>query len=120
AGVFGGMLFHGAVDRALALLASIGSRAFVLLGAALALFVAFKWWQRRRFYKVLRMARISAEELRRLIDGGQAPVVVDVRTSGARLRDPRRIPGATVMEAAELDARLSELPPDREIILYCT
>ena len=120
AGVTAGMLFHRAIDRALSLLASLGSGALVLLGGGLALFVAFKWWQRRRFYKVLRMARITVDELRSLMDEGKSPIVADVRTAGARARDPRRIPGATVMEASELDARLAELPRDREIILYCT
>ncbi|MEP6994667.1 MAG: VTT domain-containing protein [Acidobacteriota bacterium] len=120
AGVGGGMIFHSAIDRALAFLTSIGSGAFVMLGVALALFVAFKWWQRRRFYKMLRMARISVDELRDLIDGGKSPIVLDVRTAGARSRDPRRIPGAAVLEASELDARLAELPREREIILYCT
>jgi membrane protein DedA with SNARE-associated domain len=120
AGIAGGMLFHDAIDRALELLASIGSRAFVVLGVGLAAFIALKWWQRRRFYRMLRMARISVADLRRLMDDGKSPIVVDVRTAGARMRDPRRIPGAAVLEASELDAHLSELPRDREIILYCT
>jgi membrane protein DedA with SNARE-associated domain len=120
AGILGGALFHEAIDRFLSLLASLGSGALVLLGGGLAVFVALKWWQRQRFYKVLRMARITAEDLRRLIDEGKSPIVVDVRTAGARARDPRRIPGARVMEASELDLRLSELPREREIILYCT
>src|SRR5206468_4473986 len=67
AGVVGGMAFHRAIDRALAFLTSIGSAAFGLLGAGLVAFMAFKWWQRRSFYKVLRMARISVEDLRRLM-----------------------------------------------------
>ncbi len=120
AGVAGGAIFHSAIDRVLDRLASLGSGALVLLGGALAVFVALKWWQRQRFYKVLRMARITVEDLRRLIEEGQSPIVVDVRTAGARARDPRRIPGARVMEASELDLRLSELRRDREIILYCT
>jgi membrane protein DedA with SNARE-associated domain len=120
AGVAIGMAFHKVIDRALALLASLGSGAFALLAAGLVVFMAYKWWQRRRFYKMLRMARISVDELRRLIDDGESPVVVDVRTSGARARDPRRIPGAAVIEVSELDAQLSELPREREIILYCT
>ena len=120
AGVAAGMAFHRAIDRALSLLASLGSGAFGVLAAGLVVFVAFKWWQRRRFYKVLRMARISVAELRRLIDDGEKPLVVDVRTAGARARDPRRIPGAIVMGVSDLDARLSELPRDREVILYCT
>ncbi|MFY9549958.1 MAG: VTT domain-containing protein [Thermoanaerobaculia bacterium] len=119
-GVAAGMAFYRAIDRALSLLASLGSGAFVVLAAALAAFIAFKWWQRRRFYKMLRMARISVDELRRLIDDGERPIVVDVRTAGARARDPRRIPGAAVVEVSELDTRLSELPRDREVILYCT
>jgi len=120
AGVVAGMVFHRAIDRVIAAMASLGSGALVLVGIALAAFIAVKWWQRSRFYKMLRMARISVEDLRRLMDEGKSPVVVDVRTAGARGRDPRRIPGAAVMEAAELDTRLVELPRDREIILYCT
>jgi len=120
AGVLGGMAFHRAIDRVLMFLTSVGSGAFGILAAALALFVAFKWWQRKRFYKVLRMARITVDELRNLMQDGQQPVVLDVRTSGARARDPRRLPGAEVLEASEIDHRLAELPRDREIILYCT
>jgi len=120
AGVGGGMIFHSAIDRVLALLTSIGSGAFGILGALLALFVAAKWWQRRRFYKVLRTARISVEDLAGLMRGGQNPVILDVRTSGARARDPRKLPGASVLDATQLDSRLADLPRDREIILYCT
>jgi len=120
AGVVGGAVFHRAIDRVLGLLASLGSGALVVLGGGLAVFIALKWWQRQRFYKVLRMARITVEDLRRLIEEGESPIVVDVRTAGARARDPRRIPGARVIEATDLDARLSELARDREIILYCT
>jgi membrane protein DedA with SNARE-associated domain len=119
-GVTAGMVFHRAIDRALALLASLGSGALVILGAALAVWVGFKWWQRRRFYKFLRMARITAEDLCGLIDSGKSPIVVDVRTAAARLADPRRIPGAVVMTVDQVDERVADLPRDREIILYCT
>ena len=114
------MVFHRAIDRALALLASLGSGALVILGAALAVWVGFKWWQRRRFYKFLRMARITAEDLCSLIDSGKSPIVVDVRTAAARLADPRRIPGAVVMTVDQVDARVADLPREREIVLYCT
>jgi len=120
AGVAGGMVFHRAIDRVLAALASFGGGALVLLAAGLVVFVAFKLWQRRRFFKVLRMARISVEELRRLMDEGKSPLVFDVRTSTGRARDPRRIKDAAVLDIDDLDAALKELPRDREIILYCT
>jgi len=120
AGVAGGMLFHRAIDPVLAALASSGGWALVLLVAGLAVFVAFKWWQRRRFYKFLRMARISVEELRRLMDDGKNPIVLDVRTRAGRIRDPRRIKGAAVLDVDNLDAELRALARDQEIILYCT
>jgi membrane protein DedA with SNARE-associated domain len=120
AGVGVGMAFHRAIDRILDYLASIGSGALVLLGTALLMYIAVKWWQRRRFYRALRMARISVDELRELMDEGKSPVVLDVRGGSALARDPRRIPGATVLETAQLDEKLTGLPRDREIILYCT
>jgi rhodanese-related sulfurtransferase len=92
----------------------------VIAAAALASFVAWKWWQRRQFYKFLRMARITIPDLQRLIDEGKAPVIVDVRSRAAAQRDPRRIPGAVRLVIEEIDEKISELPPDREIILYCT
>lgn len=119
-GVVGGMVFHKAIDRALAFLASIGSTAFALLGGGLILFIAVKWWQRRRFYKFLRMSRISVQDLRRLMEEGQSPLVLDVRTDKGRSLDPRRIQGAAVLDVYNLDAALRELPREREIILYCT
>jgi membrane protein DedA with SNARE-associated domain len=119
-GVAAGMVFHRAIDRALGLLASLGSGALVIFGVALIAWIAFKWWQRRRFYKFLRMARITVDELCALIDEGKSPVVVDVRTAGARTADPRRIAGAVVMTVDEVDRRVAELPREREIILYCT
>jgi membrane protein DedA with SNARE-associated domain len=120
AGVGVGMVFHKAIDRGLEFLAGIGTRAVAVLAAALLLFIAFKWFQRRRFYRMLRMARISPEELHRLMDEGRDPIVLDVRTQGARLGDPRRIPGARLLELSDIPEKVGELPQDREIILYCT
>ena len=120
AGVAVGAIFHKAIDRGLEFLAGIGSWAVAILGAGLVLFIAVKWWQRRRFYRLLRMARISPEELHRLMDEGRDPIVLDVRTPGARLADPRRIPGARKLQFQEIPEKIGDLPTDREIILYCT
>ena len=107
AGVAAGMVFHRAIDRALAFLASIGGAAFVLLGAALVVFIAFKWWQRRRFYKFLRMARISVDDLHTLMDEGTSPIVLDVRTAtGAVASIPAGSRGASVLDVGNLDAAL--------------
>ena len=115
-----GVLFHGAIERALSALTSLGGGALALVGAALLLYIGVKWTQRRRFYRFLRMARIRPADLRRLMDEGEAPLIVDVRSHSARARDPRRIPGAVVVDILALDEKISHLPTDREIVLYCT
>jgi rhodanese-related sulfurtransferase len=84
----------------------------------MALLVVMKWWERRRFYKLLRLARISVQELRRLIDDGSPPAIVDVRTT--RSFAALHIPGALRMTIDEVDEQLASLPRDREIVLYCT
>jgi membrane protein DedA with SNARE-associated domain/rhodanese-related sulfurtransferase len=118
-GIGAGLIFYRQVDRVLAGLAGLGGWAPVLGVTLLAAFVGWKWVQRRRFYRSLRMARISVNELKRLIDVGANPVVFDVRTATARERDPQRIPGAVAFELSQVDVVVAELPEDREVILYC-
>jgi membrane protein DedA with SNARE-associated domain len=115
-----GFIFHRAIDDVLSFLESLGTGAFYLLAAGLLLFVLYKWWQRRRFYRVLRMARINVEDLRRLFEKGEKPVVFDVRTPAERRHEPRRIPGASTMAVSELEAKLPGISPETEIVLYCT
>ena len=119
-GVGIGILFHRTVNRALDYLETLGYWAAGILGFVVLLVILAKWWQRRRVYKLLRLARISVAELKRLMDAGEAPVIVDVRNRSAHLHDPRRIPGALRMTVDEIDERLAELPRDREVVLYCT
>jgi membrane protein DedA with SNARE-associated domain len=115
-----GRLFSRQIDWLLDKLAQMGAYALVLLGIALALFIAGKWRERRRFFKALRMARISVDDLYRLMKEGAAPVVVDVRSKSAREIDPRRVPGSIPIDVHNLDEHMAELPPDRDIIVYCT
>ncbi len=113
-----GFVFHGAVGRGLAFLHSLGVWAVVITVGALALVVAMKWWERRRFYKLLRLARIRVEDLRPLIESGRPPAIVDVRTT--RSFAAQHIRGALRMTLEEVDEKLADLPRDGEIVLYCT
>jgi membrane protein DedA with SNARE-associated domain/rhodanese-related sulfurtransferase len=120
AGMGGGMLLGAQIQRLLAYLQRYGTTAFVLLVAVVVGYVAFKWWERHRFYKMLRMARISVDELHRLMDAGATPLVVDVRSAIARSMEPRHIPGAVHLPLHGFEEHIKELPRDREIILYCS
>ncbi len=115
-----GVLFKSQIGRLLVHLDQIGS--MVAAGAALLLaaYIAFKWWERRRFFTMLRMARISVSDLYELIQAGAAPVIIDVRSPTARALEPRWIPGAIEAPLPDLARALEGLARDREIILYCT
>ena len=120
AGVGGGMLLRAQIDQLLAQLEHYGTVAIFVVVALVAGYVAFKWWERHRFYRMLRMARISVDELYRLMDAGLAPLVVDVRSQIARTLEPRHIPGALHLPLHGFEEHIKELPRDREIILYCS
>jgi membrane protein DedA with SNARE-associated domain/rhodanese-related sulfurtransferase len=120
AAVGAGLLLHEQVNDLLARLEGLGTIAVEALAALLAGYVALKWWERRRFYRMLRIARIGVDELRRLTHVAERPVIVDVRSPSVRALDPRYIPGALVMELDEVEQRLDQLPSDRDVVFYCT
>ena len=119
AGVGAGMLFREQVNALLEGAQALGRPALAALALLVAAYIAFKWWERRRFYRAVNMARISAQELRKLMDGG-SPVVVDLRPLSERARHGRAIPGATPLDLAGIDRQLAHLPKDREIVFYCS
>ena len=115
-----GVIFHDAIDRILDALASLGGWALLFLTSALALFIVWKWWERRRFYQFLRTARISVSELRQRMESGEPVMILDVRTHSQQKRDPRRIPSALSINAEEMDEALPGIDRAGEIVLYCT
>lgn len=119
-GLVAGMLFKEQIARLLEHLSEIGGLAGAGVVILLAAYIAFKWWERSRFYKLLRMARISVADLYELIQEGASPVIIDVRSITARALEPRWIPGALHVPLQDVARRLKELPRDRDIILYCT
>ncbi|MGO9515275.1 MAG: DedA family protein/thiosulfate sulfurtransferase GlpE [Steroidobacteraceae bacterium] len=118
-GLAAGALFKSQIDALLIHLDRIGSVAGWVIAGLLAAYIAFKWWERKRFYKVLRMARISVADLYELTQTGAAPVIIDVRSPTARALEPRWIPGAVHVPLQNVDEHIGHLPRDREIILYC-
>jgi membrane protein DedA with SNARE-associated domain len=119
-GIAVGYIFRHALFEVFRHLQNLGVWGTVVAGGLLALFIFLKWWQRMRFYRRLRMARIQPADLRELIEAGEPVVVLDVRTRSARRSDPRMIPGAMVMSASEISERMAGMKPSQEIILYCT
>ena len=114
-----GMLVRHQIEAFLIHVDDFGGLAAGTVGAALVVYVAYKWLQRFRFLKSLRMARIDVGELYDLMQAGAQPLIVDVRTSTARLLEPQGIPGSLHVPLENIAQHLNSLPRDREIILYC-
>jgi membrane protein DedA with SNARE-associated domain/rhodanese-related sulfurtransferase len=115
-----GYAFSQQIDRVLFALASAGTLAVEVLAALLMAYLIVKWWQRRRLLLSLRLARISADELQRLIATGKPPVVVDIRSEAARLADDRIIPGAVMADLGGIGQQLEHVPIDQEVVIYCS
>jgi len=113
-----GVVFQHAVNDVLDVLEQFGKWGLIAIAAAFALFIALKWWQRKRFYRELRMARMTVGELRALLDQGLAPVILDVRAPIVQTQDGR-IPGAIAVDGRSLEDSLHELSAGGEVIVYC-
>ena len=116
----GGMIFHRQIAVALDRFDELGARALEIVAVLVAAYVAFRWSERRRFLRTMSARRIEAAELRRLMDEGQRPLVVDVRSATERDLDARFIPGALAIDLPDVESRGAELQKEREIVFYCS
>jgi rhodanese-related sulfurtransferase len=91
-----------------------------LLAGLVALYIAYKYWQRQRLLRELRMARITVDELRQKLDAGEDVVILDLRSTAALEEDVALIPGAIHMRMEDLELRHLEIPRDRDVIVYCS
>ena len=115
-----GYLFSDRLEKTAIYAAGFGASLSVLLFGSPAAYILWKYFERRRYMRGLRMARIEPGELRQRIDAGEPVMVVDLRHSSDFEQDPEMVPGAVHMDAEELERATFALPTDREIILYCT
>jgi membrane protein DedA with SNARE-associated domain/rhodanese-related sulfurtransferase len=114
-----GYVFSGELERIAARAAYLGEWLLVLVLAAFAGYIGWKYYNRRRFLRRLKIARITPEELKEKIDSGEDVVIVDLRHALDFEAQPETIPGALHMDAAELEEAHEVIPRDREIVLFC-
>jgi membrane protein DedA with SNARE-associated domain len=115
-----GLAFSSQIEAVAGMAARLGSGLGILLLCALALYIVFKLWQRERFLRKVRMSRITADELLAKMDRGEQITVIDLRHPLELGVEPMRIKGAVWYERGALEQRHSEIPRDRDIVVYCT
>lgn len=118
--IFLGALFHAEINRALIILQRLGTS---FLAAALLIAVVYalyKWEQRRRLLRDIRIARIDPLELSQRMEKGDDFLIVDLRSEIDFLANPVTLPGALRISPSELETRHQEISRHAEIALYCT
>ena len=121
-GAFGGLgyLFGNQLELVVEKISTYGAGFGGLLLIALIAYVLYKYIQRQRFLRQLKIARITPEELERRRADGEEIVVVDLRHAVEFEADPESIPGALHMPVEEVGERTAEIPQEQEIVLFCT
>lgn len=112
-----GWWFRDQLELVAAWLSRLGSGLIGVLAGALIAWVAYKYLQRQRVYRELRIARMTPQELKRRMDAGEELVVIDLRSEFER--EEGRIPGARVPVRDDLEALVADVR-HAEIVLYCS
>jgi membrane protein DedA with SNARE-associated domain/rhodanese-related sulfurtransferase len=86
--------------------------------ALLLLYIAYRAVQRRLAMRAGGVPRIGTEELRRLLELEPRPLLLDLRSDLLR-QGGAGIPGALLVELAQLEREPPALPFDRDIVTYC-
>lgn len=84
--------------------------------------VAWKYVQKRRFIRSLRIARIAPRDLFARLEEPEEerPLIIDLRHPLDVLHDPRTIPGAHNVLPEDIAQYARDLPLAREFVLVCT
>jgi membrane protein DedA with SNARE-associated domain len=115
-----GYVFSEAIEDIIVRVSALGHGAIVVLVAAVVGYIALKYVRRQLFIRRLRIARIAPEELGRMLEAGEDVAIIDLRTAIDVETVPFAIPGSRWIPAERLDEHLSEIPRDRDLVLYCS
>ncbi|HKA86845.1 MAG TPA: VTT domain-containing protein [Haliangiales bacterium] len=115
-----GYVFSHQLEAVAAIGLRLGGALLGVLVAAILGWVGWKVYLRYRIMSELRIARISAEELKERMDAGDAIFVLDLRHDLELAGDPAIIPGARHIPAEQIETRHDEVPRDGEVVVYCS
>ncbi len=114
-----GFLFSAQLEQIAGHTAHFGSWLVFLLGGGLGAYILYKYLHRQWLLRELRIARISVDELKQMMDESRDPLIVDLRGALDHQADPYTIPGALRMTAEDLEHRHHDIPRHRDVILFC-
>jgi membrane protein DedA with SNARE-associated domain/rhodanese-related sulfurtransferase len=115
-----GVVFASQLEMFFAMMSQLGRQALIVLGALLAIYVAYRWWRRRALMATLEKARISVDQLYALMNHEPLPVIFDIRSPEKRMLDPFAIPGSMFADERDLAKIIASYDKARKFIIYCS
>lgn len=115
-----GRFFGDVLRRNPNLLAWVGRFSGALLILGVAAFFIGRLVRRRMVLKELVASRLEPKDLKQQLDAGELIYIIDLRHPLELVPDPFTLPGAVHFSPDALTTRHSEIPRDRDVVLYCT
>jgi membrane protein DedA with SNARE-associated domain len=112
-----GFFFEKMVFDITSIFEEIGKDSFALVIGLIAAYVLMKFVRLKMVQRKLYKARITPEELYRMVTGGEQLTILDLRSA---LKSEVQLPGAIRIHPAEIDQHLDLLSKEKRIVMYCT
>ena len=98
------------MDSVIAILGLFGRRATLVVLTLLAIYICTKYFQRWLFLRTLRIDRVSAHEVRTMLDIGEPVTIIDLRHPADIERECIKISGAIVASREDLRSLSRQIP----------
>jgi len=118
AALLAGWLGRDQLQGLLAQLTESGPGLLAGAGLLLALWLAWKGWQRYRFERLAAIPHISPAELAAALDSAKPPLLLDFR-SAALVAEQGALPGATLTDLSSLATAVAAWPKHQPIVTLC-
>lgn len=115
-----GYLLRDQLEEALNTILDFGGSITAVLVTIVILYAGIKYFRRHFMIRSLRIARITPDELKNMMDANIELAIVDLRHTLDMTKTPQTLPNAIQIAPEELSKRHTEIPPNRQVILFCT
>ena len=115
-----GVLFRNQLELAIEWAGHAGKGLLLVIILLFAAWLGWKYWKRWSFIHDLRVARVSPDELMRMMDAGEDVTIVDLRNALEFDYEGVKIPGSLWLNMESLEDHEHTFPREREVILYCS